>query len=629
MKLLSLHIQNFRSIAELSINPKGRNVSIFGQNGAGKTTVEDAFLWLLFGKDSSDRKDYDLIPHKRGEAVPDIGCNREPTVEASMEYFGKTVKLKKTYTEEWPKKGEFKGQYTGSKVHYFTDDMEVKAGEYQKAVSDLVDDRLFKLITNPLYFCGSLGWQERRDTLVKIAGELNVDPSPALAELMRDRPFPSFYALAKQQAKAKQKELDGLPYAISEARRLVPVDIAQSLDVDTLQMQKAGLEDRLQTLKNDYVTNTIRRRLAEIETQISEARLEYFAKIDAENKKINDGIRMLNSQLAENRSAFDFAASSIRSLEFEIQDLQKLKSRKLAEWHEANDRKWTGSEICPTCGQSLPADQVESARLAFNRQRSEDLERLKSEGIALRSQIEEKQSALEKQKLAYDSLSSEIEVLAGRIEKGKSMVKPHDFESTAEYRSLKLSADGLKDAIESGADTERQKNIDACMAEIQLIDSKLEEAGRIKLLIEQKSKQEKRVAELMDREKAINAELCTWEKAVNLCEQHVKAQSKALEAAVNGKFKIARFRLFQMQKNGEEAECCDVIYPNGSTNLSTGERLQTGVDIINTLSGYYGVTAPIWIDNAEGVTLPVETEAQVIRLIVSEADKTLRVEVDA
>lgn len=85
--------------------------------------------------------------------------------------------------------------------------------------------------------------------------------------------------------------------------------------------------------------------------------------------------------------------------------------------------------------------------------------------------------------------------------------------------------------------------------------------------------------------------------------------------------------MFAPQKNGEEAECCDVVYPNGSTNLSTGERLQVGIDIINTLSEYYGVDAPIWIDNREGITLPIEAKAQTISLIVSPTDKKLRIEV--
>jgi len=125
----------------------------------------------------------------------------------------------------------------------------------------------------------------------------------------------------------------------------------------------------------------------------------------------------------------------------------------------------------------------------------------------------------------------------------------------------------------------------------------------------------------------LNTELNSWEGAVSLCQQHVKNSAKALETAVNGKFKIARFQLFTTQKNGEEVECCDIIYPNGSTNLSTGERLQTGIDIINTLTAFYGVDAPIFVDNAESISLPYETESQVIRLIVSPEDKILKVEV--
>ncbi|HEX3038189.1 MAG TPA: ATP-binding protein [Oscillospiraceae bacterium] len=130
MKLLSLLIANFRRIDTQQIIANGNNVNIYGYNGTGKTTTYDAFLWLLFGKDSADRKDYDLIPHKDGSTEPSVGCGKELLVEAKLEYFGKTVTLKKSYIEEWPKKGEFKGQYTGSKTHYFVDDLEVKAGEY-------------------------------------------------------------------------------------------------------------------------------------------------------------------------------------------------------------------------------------------------------------------------------------------------------------------------------------------------------------------------------------------------------------------------------------------------------------------------------------------------------------------
>jgi hypothetical protein len=628
MKLLTLSITNFRGAPPLDIKPQGKNVNIYGANGAGKTSTEDAFLWLLFGKDSADRKDYDLIPHKPGviPPEPDVGCGKEPTVEATLEYFGKTVRLKKSYIEEWPKRGDMKGQYAGSKTHFYVDDLEVKAGEYQQVVSELVDDKLFKLITNPHYFSEALSWQERRETLVKIAGELFVAPAPELAALMEDGPFDKFHALAKQNVKNKQKELDGLPYAITEARRMVPATLPAVQDIGALTAEKATLEEQLLALKNDDAENARRREQAEIETQIAEARNKYLADINAQNAKIKAGIEKLTDEQQDKTDVYHKRKSDVLRLEDEIECLTGLKLNKLAQWHEANDRVWTGSDVCPTCGQPLPADQIETAKAAFNRQRSEDLERLKSEGLALKQQIDEKTAGREEKRILSDTLDSEIATLDARIDKGRAMIKESHFGDTDEYMALAKQLDALKTGTQDGSKAEK---IDVLTARIQNAQNYIDAANRAKLQIEAAAEQQKHIDELMQQEKDINAELSKWEKAVSLCEQHVKKSAKALEQAVNGKFQIARFRMFQMQKNGEEAECCDVIYPNGSTTLSTGERLQTGIDIINTLTGYYGVDAPIWIDNAEGVTLPISTQAQIIRLIVLDEEEKLRVEVQA
>ncbi|MNP21080.1 hypothetical protein D3C76_1136850 [compost metagenome] len=60
--------------------------------------------------------------------------------------------------------------------------------------------------------------------------------------------------------------------------------------------------------------------------------------------------------------------------------------------------------------------------------------------------------------------------------------------------------------------------------------------------------------------------------------------------------------------------------------LNSAARTNVGIDIINALSDHYGFSAPIFIDNAESVTQLVDTDAQVIRLVVSETDKQLRIE---
>ncbi len=629
MKLLSFSINNFRSIAAESIDAQGRNVNIYGRNGAGKTSTEDAFLWLLFGKDSADRKDYDLIPHKAGSTEPDVGTGREPVVEAKLEYFGKTVDLKKSYIEEWPKRGALKGQYAGSKTHYFVDDLEVKAGEYNSAVNELINPDLFKLLTNPHYFSEALSWQERRATLVKIAGDLNITPAPELAAMMGERPFDNFYALAKQNAKAAQKQLDGMPYAISEAQRLIPTELPKMPDVDALTARRDELENQIQTLKNDDSANAARREIAELETKISEGRSKYTAAVNAENEKISAGIRRLADEKQDKTDSYNDIHSKILRLEDETDCLIEFKKKKLAEWHETNSSTWTGSDTCPTCGQKLPPEQVESAKATFNKQRSDDLEQITKDGKALAEKIEKDQTVISEKNAELKKLTSEIATFESRIAKGTSMLKPCVYETQIEYKSLNGHLVDLKNQLANGTDTEKSGKLNALGAKLDEVKQQIQGADRVKLQIEQAEAQKKHVTELQDQQKKIAADLGKYEKAIALCEEHVKKQAHALETAVNDKFKIARFRMFAPQKNHEEAECCDVVYPNGSTNLSTGERLQTGIDIISTLSKYYGVDAPIWIDNAEGVTLPVETDAQIIRMIVSEKDEKLRIEVEA
>lgn len=627
MKLLDYSIKNFRGIPALRVTPNGKNVNFYGQNGAGKTTTEDAFLWLLFGKDSADKKDYDLIPHKSGSTEPDIGTGKEPTVEAKLEYFGKTVTLKKSYLEEWPKRGEMKGQYNGSKTHYFVDDLEVKAGEYNSVVAELIDPDLFKLLTNPTYFIENLHWEERRATLVKIAGNLDVHPSATLAELMGDREFSKFHALAKQNVKVQQKELDGMPYAISEAQRLIADALPELPDTDKLTIHVSELEEQISTLKNDDSANAVRREIAELETKIAEGRQKYNAGIETENKKIQGGIDLLTGQRREKSERLADISAEVRRLEKSVADLADRKTEKLAEYHKLNDAVWVGGETCPTCGQPLPAEQVESAQAEFNTNRSKKLEKILADGKQMADEIRAGNEKLEQLQTESDTLDSEIATLDMRIEKGKSMLKPCVYETQIEFKQLNGQITDLKRKIETGTDSDKAARVAALTAELDTVRKEIDDARRIKLQHEQRKEQEKRVQQLQTRQKEISSELGKWEKAVALCEEYVKAQAKALETAVNGKFKIARFRMFSMQKNGEEAECCDVVYPNGSTNLSTGERLQTGIDIISTLSEYYGVSTPIWIDNAEGVTLPVETDAQVIRLIASEKDEKLMVEV--
>lgn len=628
MKLHKFTVTNFRGIDSLEIEPNGKDVNFYGANGTGKTTTEDAFLWLLFGKDSSDRRDYDLIPHVLGGALPDVGQGKEPTVEAVLEHDEKIITLKKAYLEDVPTRGEYKGQYVGSKVNYYVDDLQVKAGEYQKTIAEIIEEPLFKLITNPVYFLQNLTWQERRTALKGlIEEELQIPVEKDLAELMGERSFENFHLLAKQNVKTSQKALEGLPVSIKEAMRTIPSELPVLLNLAELLEEKENLENQLLSLKANDAGAKRLRALSELEAKLLNAENLYMSIQNVGNDKTRNLIEELNRSLQEFKTTLNQKVFEIRSLTLEIDSITNLKSEKLKQYYEVSALQWTGSEECPTCEQVLPAEQIERAKALFNTKRATDLEKIKVEGKSLKSSLEGKTELLARTQKEFDDADANIAELEKQIAEQKATLTSPNFKMTDEYKSIRADIEELSNQDQTSLLQKNIKNELSLEMKLEEVKAKISADTRNQLIIEQSNLQNARVAALKEEEVRLNAEVSHWERAVYLCGKHVKSIAIAIEEAVNNKFKIAKFQLFALQKNGEETEVCEVVYPNGSTNLSTGERLQVGVDIINTFSAFYGITAPIFVDNAESVSLSYETESQLIRLVVSPDDKKLRWEV--
>ena len=135
-----------------------------------------------------------------------------------------------------------------------------------------------------------------------------------------------------------------------------------------------------------------------------------------------------------------------------------------------------------------------------------------------------------------------------------------------------------------------------------------------------------RLNELSAKEKVLSAQYETLERELDLINRFTLAKVKMLEKRINKQFALAKFKLFDQQVNGEIIPCCETLYDGVpyNTSLNNGARINVGLDIIKTMSHYYGVTAPIFCDNAEAVTELLDTGGQQIRLYVSR-DKSLTV----
>jgi DNA repair exonuclease SbcCD ATPase subunit len=644
-----LTLRNFKGIREFTLETCGGDVNIYGDNAAGKTTIYDAWLWLLFGKDSQNQSNFE-IKTLRPDGTPIHNLDHE--VEGVLSIDGRRTMLRRVYKEKWTKKrGSATAEFSGHTTEYFVDGVPCKESEYKAAVADIVDEELFKLLTSPTYFNEQLKWQDRRKILLEVCGDLTdeevIAATPELADLpaiLQGRTIEQHKKVVLARRKEINDELERIPDRIDEANRAKP-DVS-GYSEDELRAKIDELKGRIEEKQAELQRIQSGGGVAEKETRLRELEGELLVIKNELQAGALDKMAAKRQEIAELRRRAEDADYGIQerrrrieAAEREIATLNAERERLRAEWHQVNgeqfDESTCGDANCPTCGQALPEEQVAAARQKaegeFNRRKSERLERINQRGKATAAEIER----LTQAKSEHERALTELQEVRG---------PRWAAVETAEKELAELQA-GMADVAADPRYTAKQKEIEAVKAEIAALRSstisaldkvRLELAGlrnELELLESRRAKfdvvrrQDARIAELEQQEKELAAEFERLEHELHLLDEFTRAKVDLLENRINSKFRMARFKLFNQLLHGGLGETCEVMVdgvPYGS--LNNAARHNVGLDIIATLSEHYGVCAPIFLDNAESITRPLPTPGQQIRLIVSAADKQLRVE---
>jgi hypothetical protein len=640
VKLIKLVLNNFKGIKNFTLEPQGEDVSVFGDNATGKTTLIDAFMWLLTGKDSANKADFE-IKTLDSDGVPVHYL--EHSVEAILE--DPALTLKRVYSEKWVKaRGSSKKEFQGHETNYFLDGVPVAKKEYDAKVSSFCNDRIFKLISNLRYFNEFLKWEDRRKILLEVCGDvpdekifqsdLELSTLPSLIGTHSIDDFRKILASRRAQINA---ELEKIPVRIDEVTRSLP-DVT-GMDEENVKgdlsisvKMKEDAEKELLTLQSGGQIAAKNQQLAELRTNA----------MNAFNKSIEKDL-MRNTKIRANfgdaKTYLDDTQREIRDMTEECETIKKILARFEAnrtqlrqEWQTVFDGVPIISEIdtvCPYCEQPLPEEKIESARKEFEdhfkKQKSEKLEEINQRGKSIKLEIEKGEEKLatitaslkQKSEVEFPKIQSEFKELE---EKMHGLSEIRKFTDTPEIVKLKQEIEELG----KGNDSERYRimqRIQSAKENIVVLSAQLAKFETIR-------KSGVRIEELKDQEKKLAEEFEKLESHLYLTEQFIRAKVRFLESNINAKFKFARFKLFDVQINGGISECCECII-NGvpySSNLNDGARTNANLDIMNTLSDFYGFSMPIFIDNAESVTKYIDTNNQVIKLVVSEPDKTLRVE---
>ena len=630
MKLTKLELLNFKGLKSFTINLNG-DVVIRGDNATGKTTVFDSVCWLLFGKDSLDRADFEIKTLDGGEPIHKV--NHEVTGTFTLDEGG-TVELKRVYREKYssPRGGEV--TLTGHTTDYFVDGVPKKEKEYKEIVSSLVDESIFKLITNPLYFNETYSWQNRRKLLLEMCGDIDDisvinsrDDLRRLAELLEGRTVDDHRKVVAAKKTAINKELDMIPVRIDEAMRNKPEiasDKAKLIrDIETLSAGIDEVEKQKAIIQNGFSSTEKESKIRDIKRQLEVQSSKVLSDYHKQKQRLRDEYEASLTKLKMVEVDRDRCADRRDELNKEIERESKRIATLQSEFDTFNAQQFN-KESCPTCGQALPADKQAALEAEFNTNKSKKLEEWKGlieSAVKLKENYEEQQEIMVSK---IDNLTTEVSQYSDAYN-----VKFKEYEAYSEpnleddpvYADLKAQLFLLEIDDEPGADTEELTKLDEELSSMKSKKAALEtELNKFKLIDDINH----RILELENQQQKLVAEKNALDEASFLMDEFIKAKVNMLEENINSSFKLARFKMFNVMLNGNVEECCETTYKGVPyRSMNNAARINVGLDIINALTSYYKVNAPVFIDNAEAVTEFVPVNSQTIKLIVDESEPQL------
>lgn len=631
MKLLKLNLQNFKGIRNSEFDFGGIDATIYGDNATGKTTVFDSLCWLLFGKDSLDRADFEIKTLENGEPIHKV--NHEVEAEF-LNDDGNSFTLRRVYREKYssPRGGDTK--LTGHTTDYFINDVPVKEKEYKQYINDVIAEDVFKLITNPLYFNEQYSWQNRRKLLLEISGDIKDDEVinsrselTRLAELLNGRTVDEQRKIVAAKKTAINKELDMIPVRIDEALRN-KADIATSesklkTDIETLNKSINELENQKATIINGFSSTEKRSKIDEIGRQLKARQSEVLSVYNSEKQRKRGEYEALLTQLKIIESEHDRYTDRAYDLAKDIERESKRIETLQAEFDTFNAQEFN-KEACPTCGQPLPEDKQAELEAAFNSEKAAKLE----EWQALIESAEKLKANYEEQReeliVKADGLTKEIEdktkAYESKFKEYESYLEPN-VEDDPDYKELKAELFLLELDEGEEADDKEVARLDDEISSVKEKRAALEtELNKYTL----NADIQKRVIELENQQQKLAAEKNLLDETSFLIDEFVKAKVDMLEESINSHFEYARFKMFNVLVNGNIEECCETTYKGVPyRSMNNAARMNVGLDIINALTKFYNVTAPVFIDNAEAVTNFIKCNSQTIKLVVDADFKAL------
>ena len=623
-----------------------------GKNGLGKTSVANAILYTLFGKDINGNsldiktfgKDHNIIkeiPHE---------------VELTLSVDGDEIVLKRSLTDSW------KGEECRNTFKYYVDGEISTAGDFKNVVDSICPEDVFRLCSSTRDFV-CLPWQEQRNKLQALVGNITTDDITQgdekfdfVVEALRKQDIDKYVHHIKYKRKEVQEQLDSVPIRLEELNKSLP----EAQDWEALSTEKAQLNENLVELSN---------KMQEIRTGgADKVRLDAIRKkIDfAEKRKRNmeQGALNLSTEIATKHQSDILTANAavasaqrlVDDLKAEMKGLNETKihagkQKEECEKHaneinqktdEANASTWEWNAedgICPHCGQPIPAEDVERIKKEseqnFNNRKANTLKKLDEDFDKLQETYTNLKKILEDaDKYMQDNMNN--------------MTAAQKQLKEAEFKKLEVDADKPKTYEQILAEKEEYQQVVKELADLQAELGKPSETSSedsAKMLAELEKEREPlgirynevleslgtkesfdritaRIAEINEDKVNYQTQLDELDEKLDIASEYNQKACQLLEDRVNEHFSFVKWSMFKTNLKGERETTCE-CYHDGVPyrRLNTAAKVNAGIDIAYTFAKYNEIEVPMLLDECESVNHPICRGGQQIRFVVTTDDE--------
>lgn len=671
-----LTLVNFKGLRNVAIDFSDNVTTISGRNGTGKTTIKDAFSWLLWGKNSEGDTD-SKFGIKTNDADGNFIPNLEHGVTGVFEIIDKetgaveTVELRRVLVEEWKvPNGETKRVLKGHHTDFFYNGVPLKTkAEYEARINAIIPEAVFKIITDPYYFL-TLHWKAQREMLLQIAGNVSEEEvargSEHFALLLAQLTGKSLEDYKREVAAKKAKvneQLEKIPTAINAITQVTP----EAPDYEALEKEKAALEVELTQIDESVASEAEANRIAY--EKASKTQAEINAKRTQQQKLLFEAKDKARSEAYKKNEAYNKAERELRQVESDqtneerrynaersrlqgdIKRTEENKSRYKAQQDELRE-KWysvsaeeftdTSNLVCPlfkhVCAdrealEKYEADR-EAARSKFYEDKQARLDNINKTGTQLTKTIEEQDAEIARlQGLLAETEEKHKTEVSGFTEKREQLKKTMDAnpristepnikgEDIPEWLTLQSEIETLSAGLPKQDNTTASNTavLRKRKAEITAQLDEVKQKLNIRVTIETN---EKRINELKAEAETLAQEKANLQTEETTIDDFVTAQMNEVERRVNALFSRVQFKMYRTQiEDAKQVPDC-ICYIDGVkySDKNAAGKVNAGLDVINTLCAFHGVSAPIFVDNAESINEFMPVNSQLVKLVVTTED---------